>query len=190
MKRHLSLVTLLLAGLLAAAPASAQLTGKSFGVSGGYSLSNLGGIGSDWMGSGTAGLYGAVRTWSHTVIMLEGNWAKRGIEGASTTQLEFPLLFGAGTDQGDVIVRGYTGIRFGFELSCEDGDVHAGRYQCANTNSTQWAWPLGLQLGKQLQNGMVVGLDVRYAYGLSNAYSSSTVWNQSWEFKVVIGKGF
>jgi hypothetical protein len=188
MKIRRVMAVLTIAVAAAAAPVDGQVQGKLFGLTGGATLTNLSGVSSDWLWSPTVGVYAGVQTWSFTIVNLEVNYARRGIEAANTSHVEIPVLFGGVVRRGNVRIRGYTGLRLGFEVSCNDDDSFSTNLVCDRSNSTQWAWPFGVQIGRTNANGTTIAFDARYAWGISDAYRSGSWWHQGWEFKVVLGK--
>jgi hypothetical protein len=180
----------LAATLVLAPPVSAQGPGSTFGaVVGGASLSDLGG---EFGGSsttrwgGTAGLLLGYNTW-RTAITLEGDWVQKGGGDTRLDYIEFPLTVGAVAVAGGGAMRAriYSGISFGFKVSCSSSDL-AGA--CDDASGTEWGWPFGLQLAKVNENNSFVGLDVKYTVALSDAFDVFEAYNRPWQFRLMFGK--
>ena len=112
------------ATLVLAPAAWAQGPGSTFGaIVGGATLSDFGGdfggtSGSRW--GGTAGLLLGYNTW-RTSITLESDWVQKGGEDTRLDYIELPLTVGAiaVTGGGAMRARIYSGISFGFKVSCD-----------------------------------------------------------------------
>ena len=183
-----------LVATLALAPAAlAQGPGSTFGaIVGGASLSDFGGdfgntSGTRW--GGTAGLLVGYNAW-RTAITLEGDWVQKGGDfGGEDTRLdyiEFPLTVGAVAVAGGGAMRAriYSGISFGFKVSCSS-DING---VCDDASGTEWGWPFGLQLAKVNENNSFVGLDVKYTVALSDAFDALNAYNRPWQFRLMFGK--
>jgi hypothetical protein len=179
----------LVATLVLAPAVSAQGPGSTFGaIVGGASLSDLGG---DFGGTtttrwgGTAGLLLGYNTW-RTAITLEGDWVQKGGGDTRLDYIEFPLTVGAVAVAGGGAMRAriYSGISFGFKVSCSSDidDV------CDDASGTEWGWPFGLQLAKVNENNSFVGLDVKYTVALSDAFDFIQAYNRPWQFRLMFGK--
>ncbi len=174
---------------LALAPAArAQGPGNTFGaIVGGASLSDIGGefgetTSSRW--GGTAGLLVGYNAW-RTAITLEGDWVQKGGGDTRLDYIEFPLTVGAVavTGGGAMRARIYSGISFGFKVSCSsDLDV------CEDASGTEWGWPFGLQVAKVNENNSFIGLDVKYTVALSDAFDVIDAYNRPWQFRLMFGK--
>ena len=180
--------------LMFASPATAQRGGeKMIGIQGGATTSDLfgGGVNTNSRWGGTAGIVTGFRASRNTVVTLEGNWVQMGgteAGGLGDTRLhyiEVPLLIGGviPTAGGGVRFRLYSGIAIQFKLSCKSDLAN-----CDSTNSPIWAWPFGLTIGRYTESGTFVALDVRYSYGISDAFSTSFANNRSWQFRLMLGK--
>jgi hypothetical protein len=181
-------VFVLLAALLLptlASPASAQER-ILFGVNGGAVYSNIGLGGSDWAWGGSAGVVAGFQNWNYTIFSIEANWARRGDSNFRMDYVEFPLLFG-GVVGSNIRARLYTGIALGIELSCSNSGFVDIRYSCSRTDTSQWSWPFGVQIGRYNPGARFMALDVRYSYSLSDAFETSVAYHRGWEFKVVLG---
>ena len=112
------------ATLVLASAAWGQGPGSKFGaIVGGATLSDFGGdfggsSGSRW--GGTAGLLLGVNAW-RTAITLESDWVQKGGEDTRLDYIELPLTVGAIAVAGGGAMRAriYSGISFGFKLSCD-----------------------------------------------------------------------
>jgi hypothetical protein len=178
-----------LAALVLAPAARAQGPGSTFGaIVGGASLSDIGGdFGSTtstrW--GGTAGLLLGYNAW-RTAVTLEGDWVQKGGGDTRLDYIEFPLTVGAVAVAGGGAMRAriYSGISFGFKVSCSSDidDV------CDDASGTEWGWPFGLQLAKVNENNSFVGLDVKYTVALSDAFDFIDAYNRPWQFRLMFGK--
>jgi hypothetical protein len=179
----------LIATLVLAPALSAQGPGSTFGaVVGGASLSDLGGeFGntSTTRWGGTAGLLLGYNTW-RTAITLEGDWVQKGGGDTRLDYIEFPLTVGAVAVAGGGAMRAriYSGISFGFKVSC-GSDIDG---LCDDASGTEWGWPFGLQLAKVNENNSFVGLDVKYTVALSDAFDFVEAYNRPWQFRLMFGK--
>jgi hypothetical protein len=179
----------LVASLFLAPAVSAQGPGSTFGaVVGGASLSDLGGeFGntSTTRWGGTAGLLLGYNTW-RTAITLEGDWVQKGGGDTRLDYIEFPLTVGAVAVAGGGAMRAriYSGISFGFKVSCSS-DINGA---CDDASGTEWGWPFGLQLAKVNENNSFVGLDVKYTVALSDAFDFIEAYNRPWQFRLMFGK--
>jgi hypothetical protein len=177
------------ATLVLAPAAWAQGPGSTFGaIVGGASLSDIGGdFGSTtktrW--GGTAGLLLGYNAW-RTAVTLEGDWVQKGGGDTRLDYIEFPLTVGAVAVAGGGAMRAriYSGISFGFKVSCSSDieDV------CDDASGTEWGWPFGLQLAKVNENNSFVGLDVKYTVALSDAFDFIDAYNRPWQFRLMFGK--
>jgi hypothetical protein len=189
MNRHvLGTAALVLAA--AASPAWGQGGGTlSAGILGGATNSELNGgiVNTDHRWGGTAGAFLAYNNW-YSVWGLEANWSQKGGEGTRIDYLEFPLTVGGGisTSQGGLKFRLYTGIGFAAKLSCTS---EAQLLNCDDVRSTEWSWPIGIEVGKWTSGGKLIGLDVRYNYGLSDAFTNvgNLSVNRTWYFRLLLG---
>jgi hypothetical protein len=183
----------IVATLLVAPAAWAQGPGSTFGaIVGGASLSDFGG---DYGGSsssrwgGTAGLLLGYNAW-RTSVTLEGDWVQKGGEDTRLDYIEFPLTVGAiaVTGGGAMRARIYSGISFGFKVSCSSDLNVSGISVCDDASGTEWGWPFGLQLAKVNENNSFVGLDVKYTVALSDAFDAIDAYNRPWQFRLMFGK--
>jgi len=156
------------------------------GLTGGATLGDLygGGVNTDARWGGTVGVTAGVRNWNYSVAQVEVSWIQKGGEDTRLDYVEIPFLFGAlaETASGNS-ARAYTGIGVAFPVGCSaDGNL------CDTDRNTEWAWPIGLQLGRVVEGGRFVALDVRYSIGLSDAFKAANVTNRSWQFRLVVGR--
>ena len=180
-------IALLLLAVAATAPLGAQRPARFSGVTGGATLSDItGGFSSNkdqW--GGTAGIFFGSRMSRNTLLVFEGNWTQKGGGDYRLDYLEIPMLLGALTTTGDgSFARVYSGITVGFKLKCNGPETGS---LCDSMNGTEWAWPIGIQLGKGLADRKFVALDVRYALGLSNVVPTAYSVNRSWQFRLLLG---
>jgi len=183
----------IVATLLVAPAAWAQGPGSTFGaIVGGASLSDIGGdyggtTGSRW--GGTAGLLLGYNAW-RTSVTLEGDWVQKGGDDTRLDYIEFPLTIGAiaVTGGGAMRARIYSGISFGFKVSCSSDFNVSGLNVCDDASGTEWGWPFGLQLAKVNENNSFVGLDVKYTVALSDAFDAIDAYNRPWQFRLMFGK--
>jgi hypothetical protein len=159
---------------------------KLFGVTGGATYTGFSSYSRGSKMGGIVGLTVGVRQWNWTVVNLEASWAQRGADGVELEQIDVPLLFGGSRDLGDGLrLRGYTGIQVGYNISCNSSVTGA---ECSRINKWQWAWPIGLQIGKYRSGGTFVAADVRYAWFLNDAFENRISNQRGWEFKLILGK--
>ena len=118
-------------------------------------------------------------------ITLEGDWVQKGGGDTRLDYIEFPLTVGAVavTGGGAMRARIYSGISFGFKVSCSsDLDV------CEDASGTEWGWPFGLQVAKVNENNSFIGLDVKYTVALSDAFDVIDAYTRPWQFRLMFGK--
>ncbi|MEE9247059.1 MAG: outer membrane beta-barrel protein [Gemmatimonadota bacterium] len=172
--------------LLLAEPALAQRVQPFAGVSGGATSSRLvgGGFSSDARWGGTAGVFVGARTSRNSVINLEGNWLQQGGGDTRLDYIDVPLTVGAVVPSADRMwrFRGYAGIGLAFKVSCSSDTSFL---NCGSAKSTVWSLPFGFMFGRVLQGGKVLALDIRYSLGLSDAFTTSSVDNRSWQFRAL-----
>ncbi len=172
--------------LIATAPAAAQE--ETFvAISGGATVGDLyGGVvntNSRW--GGTAGIALGYRNWNYFVTELEGNWVQKGGGDTRLDYIEVPLLFGAVVQSASgIAARAYTGIGIAFPISCSSESANL---VCDAKKSPEWAWPIGLQVGRRLSSNRFFALDVRYSIGLSDAFEGARPSNRSWQFRAIVG---
>ena len=170
-----------------AAPADAQLRRAFAGVSAGASSSQLSASSnSDFRWGAMVGAFGAFRPTGGTITTVEANWVQKGGGNTRLEYIEIPLTVGVDGPLGDSGMRGriYSGVGFGFRVACSTDAV---TLNCDNANSTEWTWPLGLQLGRRTDDGRLVAFDVRYSIGLSRVFSNRAPENRAWQFRLSYG---
>ncbi len=173
---------------LAATPVRAQQS-KFVGISGGATSSDLeGGVTntrSRW--GGTAGVFVGYRNW-YTIGVLEANWVQKGGDSTRIDYIEVPFLIGGGTttDSG-ILFRFYTGLGIAFPISCSSTSTSA-LQNCNQKKSPEWAWPIGLLIGKEISGPNFAAVDVRYSIGISDAFDNSQARNRSWQFRLYLGR--
>ncbi len=197
MSRYTALGLAALLCLAAASPAAAQRSGRRLiGIQGGATTSDLfgGGLNTNSRWGGTAGLFVGFRTTRNTIVFLEGNWVQMGGKTPGTLggdtrldYIEIPLLFGGvyPTSNDRVRFRLYGGLAIQFKVNCNSSEA---LLDCDRTNSPIWAAPFGFSVGRYTDSGTFFALDVRYSWGLSDAFSNSFVYNRSWQFRLIVGK--
>jgi hypothetical protein len=188
MKRWSLLLTGVL-GTTAVAPANAQYAmgpQAVIGLAGGATLTDLSNYGSSnstrW--GGMAGLFYGRRLSTGTAGMLEVNWVQQGGDDTRLDYISVPLTFGATTGRGMSRFRPYLGVSVDFKIGCSATPSAI----CDVASGTQWALPIGVTFGKASATGSFVGLDVRYAVPLSHAFDNTSVYNRSWQFRLVLAK--
>lgn len=169
-------------------PAAAQRAGDTFvGIIGGATLADFGGTntGSKW--GGTAGVFGAFRASRNAVSMLEVLWTQKGDEFTKLDYIEVVLTGGAVVPtQGGGRFRLYAGIDAAFKISCSTTSLAS---DCTQAKTPIWSIPLGFMVGRTSNNGVFTGLDVRYDLALTDTFRNRFVWNRTWYFRVMLGKG-
>lgn len=180
---------LVILALAATAPLNlnAQRPARFSGVAGGATLSEIAGGFSNskerW--GGTAGIFFGSRMSRNSLMVFEANWTQKGGGEYRLDYLEIPMLIGAvATTRDGSFARLYTGISLGFKLKCKGPELLNG---CDSTHGTEWAWPIGIQLGKGLADRKFVALDARYSLGLSDVVPTSYSVNRSWQLRLILG---
>ena len=182
-------VALSLALSLSLAPgAEAEAQQLFVGVTGGATYGDLfgGGINTDSRWGGTAGLTVGYRNLRYLVTQLEANWVQKGGGGVRLDYIEIPLLIGAsGQYPNGLGARLYTGIGVAFPVGCSS-DRQAS-FSCDADRKTEWAWPIGLQLGRWVDQGRFVAVDIRYSSSFTDAFEGALASNRSWQFRLLVG---
>ena len=169
--------------------AQAQSRGdKYYGVQAGASLSSfineVAVTDSRW--GFTGGLFAGMRPQRNMGLTLEANWVQKGvkeseIEGSGVRldyiQVPFTVSGGGGG------FGAYIGLGIGFKVGCSA----ASQLTCDSAKSTEWTMPFGLMYQAQLDNGKLIGFDIRYDLGLSDVFENSSVRNRAWLFRVQFG---
>jgi hypothetical protein len=180
---------LVLAALLTAVVAGssdAQVARRYGGITGGAtysSLTNYGGVDTDWRWGGTAGLFGGVTTFDYSFVEFAPSWIQQGGGDAGLDYIEFPLLIGGLVPIGnrDALFRMYAGVGINVKLSCAEG------VDCDAVSSTAWTLPVGISFAKAVGNGRFIGIDGRYYLGLSDAFDVTDVTQRTWRFGAFFG---
>jgi hypothetical protein len=170
--------SLLLAG---ATGSSAQVV---MGASGGATLSDFSHPDTPSRWGYSAGLFFGKGTY-RSLSLLEVSYTQKGGKGARIDYVETGITAGGvGGSSSGARVRGYGGLTVAFPVSCDAPNAPATAF-CDNTN-TEWGIPVGITLGKWRPNGGFMGLDARYTLAVSEA--SLGVFNNTWMFRVLIGR--
>jgi hypothetical protein len=176
--------TVIFLGLLLAVAthASAQFL---VGLTGGATMSDFSNPDTKSRWGYTAGLFAGRATY-RTITNLEVSYIQKGGEGARIDYVETGITAGglAGGSQG-LRGGGYGGVMVAFPVSCTAETSFSTGLFCDNTN-TEWSLPVGILLGKFNEKGGFVGIDARYLFAMSDA--SLEVFNNTWVFRVVIGR--
>jgi hypothetical protein len=175
-----------LAVLCAAAPAEAQFARRYVGLSGGGTYSNLtnySAVNSDWRWGGTAGLVIGTVTFDYSFVELAPSWTQQGGGDLRIDYVDIPLLIGGLVPVGgqSVILRMYAGIGLGLKVAC---NLDTG---CDGVKSSVWSLPVGVSFAKVIGSGRFVGVDGRYAIGLSDAFDALSATSRSWQFRLLFG---
>jgi len=169
--------------------AEAQSKGeKYFGVQAGASLSGfvneVAVTDSRW--GFTGGLFAGMRPQRNMGLTLEANWVQKGVKasdvdgsGVRLDYLQVPFTVSGGGGG----VSAYIGIGIGFKVGCSA----ASQVTCDSAKSTEWTLPFGLMYQTSLANGKLIGFDIRYDLGLSDAFENSSIRNRAWLFRVQFG---
>jgi len=199
MKRiHVVLATALV-GLLSAAPATAQEGGSIFlGLAAGGSYSGLrGDFVSDpdvqrnykWGFAGGATFEAFVKRNAFS-IKVEALYTQKGTGGIpqglnnvdlNLAYIEVPVMLNGSVPLSyKWTVAFYTGISVGFNLSCDLKSSDGSSISCSDSEdvdpkSTDIGWPFGLGIAywPSGRTGNYLSFDVRYVYGISNAFEDS-----------------
>jgi hypothetical protein len=171
--------------------------GPYFGIAGGASSSEIRGdiVNTDFRWGGMAGAFVGTRPNRNSVTTLGINWVQKGGEGTSLDYIEIPLTVGATAPLGDGSFAAtlYTGIGFGFQISCSSeaalGDEPSADALCSNVHDTEWTWPFGIRLSRFGSSGRPVGIEVRYAWGLTNITPAVFATNRAWQLRLFFGVG-
>lgn len=166
--------------LTGATASSAQVV---YGFSGGGTYSDFSHPDTKSRWGYTGGLFFGKATY-RTLNLLEVSYTQKGGEGARIDYVETGLTLGGFAKSGSSRGRAYSGFTVAFPVSCSASAAPVNAF-CNNTN-TEWGIPLGFMVGKGQPTGGFVGLDVRYTFPISEA--SLGVYNNTWMFRVVIGR--
>jgi hypothetical protein len=204
MKRLITFAATLAFVALCAMPAQAQQTEKvRFALQGGVTSSNLTGDDITGTSSKTGFLAGVgfnyffANNWS---LGLEGNWlgglGAKESDGEAETKVSyfaFPLTLNFAFPLGDeekVWLGLQSGITAMLRLTCDlDPGGVSGSVDCKDdTESSNFAVPLGATIGFKMSDAAVIYLRGRYQLGLSSVVQDEDVKLNFWEF--ILGVGF
>ena len=184
-----ALIVAVLGLAFAGQPGAAQRGGDFLGgIIGGATLADFGNAGSSgtkW--GGTAGLFGAWRSSRNSVGMLEVVWSQKGDEFTKLDYIDAAFTAGAvvATRTGGTF-RLYAGIDAAFKISCNST---APASDCSQTKTPIWSIPFGAMIGRTSPSGVYTGIDIRYDPALTDTFENRVIWNRTWYFRVLIGKG-
>ena len=175
-----------LAALFLATPAEAQFARRYAGISGGATYSNLTNYNvanSDWRWGATAGLVLGTVTFDYSFVELAPSWSQQGGSELRIDYVDIPLLIGGLIPVGDrnVIFRMYGGIALGLKVACNLDTI------CDSAKGSVWSLPVGVSFAKVIGSGRFVGVDGRYAIGLSDPLDVLRVTGRSWQFRLLFG---
>ncbi|MDH4044602.1 MAG: outer membrane beta-barrel protein [Gemmatimonadota bacterium] len=175
-----------LAMLCAAGPAEAQFARRYAGISGGATYSNLTNYNvanSDWRWGGTAGLVIGTVTFDYSFVELAPSWTQQGGSDLRIDYVDIPLLIGGLIPVGDRdnVFRMYGGIALGLKVACNLDTI------CDAAKGSVWSLPVGVSFAKMIGSGRFIGVDGRYAIGLSDAIDVLRVTSRSWQFRALFG---
>ena len=197
MKRFLTLATTLALVAIFAMPAQAQEDAARFGLQGGMSLSSFTGDDvpddqSSKVGflAGSTFAYFFSQNWG---LGLEANWLSAlGAKAGSGTEeseiklsyFSFPLtlhfVFPLGESEKTWLGL-QAGISANINLSCDEGPSGSVNFDCKDdTESFQWAVPLGAGIGFKSSDETVVYLRARYQLGLNDTFNDGRLAKLNW----------
>jgi hypothetical protein len=200
MKRFAPLVVALALVLAFAPQAEAQSSPMRLGLKGGAVTSSVGGdywsVG-DWKWGGIAGVLGEYHVARQTYVGLEAYWVQKGGKRVGFSQgstqdlnleyIQVPLTIGYVNQFGDWESSLYIGISIAFQISCKIQPTgSSSSTDCDDTSlpskkTTDWSIPFGFAFMRDL-GGSLLGLDIRYDFGLSDVFDNTNVRNRSWQF--------
>ena len=168
------------------APAEAQFARRYAGVSGGGTYSNLTNYNvanSDWRWGATAGVVVGTVTFDYSFVELAPSWTQQGGGDLRIDYVDIPLLIGGLIPVGDrnVVFRMYGGVALGLKVACNLDAV------CDGAKGSVWTLPVGVSFAKVIGSGRFVGVDGRYAIGLSDALDVLDVTSRSWQVRLLFG---
>lgn len=205
------------AGTMCLLPAGGGLEGQdrprfSVGIEAGPSLSKFSGptIKAPGHVAGVfAGVFGEYRVNPLFSVPFGINYVQKGGKGRtladdpfeiSTAYLEIPVMLNLTAPESAAGSFGvYAGLSAGFRLRC-DVESSSGKSECGDTEifdtnpeDMEWAVPFGIEYDRELSGGHLIGVDVRYTYGLNDLFTAddaelkSRTWQflLSWAFPVV-----
>ncbi len=177
-------------------PVVAQEEGSMrVGLAGGATFTSVGGddvILGDWRWGAVAGAFFEFRFHRHWALGLDANWTQKGGQNLSssvtegslrTSYLEFPLSLSYRTATRPWELGLYAGIGFGFNLTCSARREGAADIDCNNlegvtARGSEWSLPLGVVVAYDFGRSSL-GLDSRYALGLTDAFKDVNLFNRS-----------
>ena len=200
MKRFAPLVVALALVFAFAPQAEAQTSPMRLGLTAGATTSSVGGdyysVG-DWKWGGIAGVLGQYHVARQTFVGLEANWVQKGGKRVGFSQgstqdlnleyIEIPLTIGYVNRFGDWESSLYIGIAVAFQISCKvqptgsSSSTDCDDATLPDKKTTDWSIPFGFGFARDL-GGSLLGLDIRYALGLSDIFENTNVRNRSWQF--------
>ena len=177
------LVMLAASWLLASSAGAQYRSPVLLGIGIGTSLSDFQNPDSDSRWGFTGGLFVGKASY-RTLTTLEVNYVQKGGGDLHIDYVEVPLTFGGvgRTRNGVGRARLYGGISAAFKVSCSDGVA------CDAAEGVEWAAPFGLMIGRYTKNDHFVALDARYNIPLSNAFDGTNTYNQTWQFRLIVGR--
>ena len=200
MKRLMALAVALAFALAFAPQADAQDSPMRLGLKGGAVTSSVGGdyyaVG-DWKWGGIAGVVGEYHVARQTYVGLEAYWVQKGgkrvgfsvgsTQDLNVDYIQVPLTIGYVNRWGDWESSLYIGISISFQISCKlQPTGSSSSTDCEETivpskKTTDWSIPFGFAFMRNL-GGSLLGLDIRYDWGLSDIFENTNVRNRSWQF--------
>lgn len=176
MKKLFGMVTVLalLAGVAGQAQAQSQMEMYAGVVGGGTYFKTFG---SDAPTNGTyefgfqGGAFFQVWVNPNFAVDLGANYVQKnsGVEGSTDKlklgYIEVPLRLNVAFPFADEWYGAvFAGGAIGFNMSCKDGST-----DCKDlTKSTEFSVPLGFTIARKLQNGMYIGLEGQWSYGITD----------------------
>jgi hypothetical protein len=169
--------------VIVASQGAAQYRPVVMGLGIGASLSDFQNPDTDSRWGFSGGLFVGKATY-RTLSMLEVNYVQKGGGDTHIDYIELPLTFGGvgRTRNGVGRARLYGGISAAFKVSCSEAGV------CDAAESVEWGAPFGLMIGRHTANDQFVAVDVRYNIPLSNAFDGFNTYNQTWQFRLLVGR--
>jgi hypothetical protein len=188
---------LLRAGLVLATVAclagSARAQNVELGLVGGATYSTLSGDfveSADWKWGGYLGGYLRYMINDYLGFAVNAAWLGKGANNVVTpadtvdvslTYFELPLTLNVAFPLGgDWYAGAYAGGALGFQLSCSVSET-----DCASGTTggigkgSEWTIPVGAGVGRRVGE-VIVALDARYAFGLSDVFQDVNVRTRTW----------
>lgn len=202
MKRLAPFVIALALVFVFAPLAEAQDSPIRLGLTGGAVTSSVGGdyysVG-NWKWGGMAGAFGQYHVARQTYVGLDAFWVQKGGSKVGFSQgstqdlnleyIEVPLTIGYVNRWGDWESSLYIGIALAFQISCKvqptgsSSSTDCDDAVAPDKKTTDWSIPFGFAFMRNL-GGSLLGLDIRYDWGLSDIFENSNVRNRSWQFSL------